>query len=81
MSKFLGGFNWASDNSFDFVFKQKKLDLRKISSLDKLADFIRVSESNLISKADKDLWKVEEDAEGNLVVYRLFEHEKSPLKG
>jgi len=109
MSDFLGGFAWASEDSFDSVLKKrkkvdlkkvsslddlawasedsfdsvlkkrKKVDLKKVSSLDDLAGFVRVSQDTLISKSDKDLWKVEEDDDGNLLVYRLFDSDKSPL--
>ena len=79
MSDFLNGFAWGTEDSFDSVLKKKKFDLRKVASLKELEGFIRLSKDTLISKADKDLWKVEEDDDGNLLVYRLFDNNKSPL--
>ena len=80
MSNFLNGFVWGSEDSFDSVLEKKKVDLKKISSIDDLAGFIRISNDTLINKSNKDLWKVEEDDDGNLLVYRLFDSNESLLK-
>ena len=80
MRDFLGGFAWGAEDSFDSVLEKKKFDLKKVASLDDLDGFVRISHDTLISKSDKDLWKVEEDDDGNLLVYRLFDSDKSPLR-
>ena len=81
MSSFLNGFVWDVEESFDPLFQKEKIDLKKISSLEDLSGFVRISHNALINKAQKDLWKVEEDDEGNLVIYRLFDSTDSePLK-
>lgn len=80
MRDFLGGFTWGSEDSFDSVLEKKKVDLKKVASLDDLTGFIRISNDTLINKANRDLWRVEEDDEGNLLVYRLFDSNESLLK-
>lgn len=80
MGDFLGGFAWGAEDSFDSVLKRKKSGLRKIGSLDDLEGFIRLSDDTLISKAEKDLWRVEEDENGSLTIYRLFDSTDSPIK-
>ena len=80
MSDFLEGFAWGAEDSVDSVLNKKKFGLRKIGSLDDLSDFIRLSNDTLISKAEKDLWRVEEDEDGGLTIYRLFDSTDSPLK-
>lgn len=80
MRDFLGGFAWGTEDSFDSVLERKKIGLRKIGSLDDLEGFIRLSNDTLISKAEKDLWRVEEDEDGGLTIYRLFDSTDFPLK-
>lgn len=80
MSDFLNGFSWAVEDSFDSMFKKRKANLKKVSSLDDLDGFIRISSDTLISKSEKDLWKVEEGDDGSLLIYRLFDSKESPLK-
>jgi len=80
MSDFLKDFVWATENSLDGTLNVKKASLRKIS-LEDLKGFVRISENLLINKAKKDLWKVEENDQGELMIYRLFDStEESPLK-
>lgn len=80
MSNFLNGFVWAAEDSFDGLFKQRKANAQKVSSLADLTDFIRISSDTLISKSEKDLWKVEEGEDGGLLIYRLFDNKEALLK-
>jgi hypothetical protein len=45
----------------------------KIASLDSLSDFFRISSDTLVHKAQKDLWRISEDAKGQTVIERLFD--------
>ncbi len=80
MSDFLKGFTWGAEDSLDSTLNIKKASLKKIS-LEDLSGFIRISGDLLISKTQKDLWKVEENDQGDLVIYRLFDSSsEEPLK-
>ena len=53
----------------------------KIASMSELADFFRISTDTLVHKAEKDLWRVNEDKNGKVVIERLFDPDtKKPLK-
>lgn len=53
----------------------------KIASLDNLFKFIRISDTTLVHKAEKDLWKINEDEKGQVAIERLFDPDsKEPLK-
>lgn len=73
---FFDNFVWVDDCAIETVFKSKKASLKKVSKIVKLADlsnFIKVSNDLLIHKSDKDLWAMETDDDGNIVISRLFD--------
>lgn len=76
VSQFFDNFVWASDDCLDLMFKSKKASVKKVSKIVKLADlnqFMKVGNDLLIHKSKQDLWAMEEDEEGNLVISRLFD--------
>jgi len=53
----------------------------KVASLGDLSDFFRVSQDTLVHKAVKDLWRINEDKTGNVVIERLFDPDtKEPIR-
>lgn len=48
-------------------------DRVKLSSMDDLLNFVRISNDTLVHKAEKDLWRVGENESGDIVVERLFD--------
>jgi len=46
---------------------------RKVASISDLASFFRVSEDTLVHKAQKDLWRIAENPQGEVVIERLFD--------
>lgn len=53
---------------------------RVVASMGDLSDFLKVSSSELVHKATKDLWSVSEE-DGEFVIERLFDDTGQPLKG
>lgn len=53
----------------------------RVASLGDLTSFLRVAEGTLVHKSTKDLWSFDKDADGSLVVSRLFDDTGAPLKG
>jgi hypothetical protein len=53
----------------------------RVASLQQLAGFQRLSAETLIHKSDKDLWSIRKDADGALVIERMFDDNGAPLKG
>lgn len=45
----------------------------KVASISDLASFFRVSTDTLVHKAQKDLWRIAENSEGEVVIERLFD--------
>ena len=52
----------------------------KIASVGDLAGFARVSSNTLVRLAERDLWSIEEDDDGEIVISRLFKDDGNPLK-
>lgn len=52
----------------------------KISSLDDLFAFNRVSSDTLVHKSTKDLWAIDSDEDGSVRISRLFDESGEPLK-
>ena len=53
----------------------------KIASLGDLSNFFRISSDTLVHKAQKDLWRISEDGQGQTVIERLFDpNTKEALK-
>ncbi len=52
----------------------------KVSSLQDLAAYTRVSNETLVHRSNRDLWAIRKEADG-LVIERLFDDVGEPLKG
>lgn len=64
----------------DAFFDSPK-EVRKISSLSDLVDFIRLGKNMLVHKSQKDLWRIVKDPNTNeVVIERLFDSNGEPLK-
>jgi len=75
MSKFFDDFVWTSDDAIDQYFTARTASVKKVSKTIKVADlehFVRVG-NILIHKSENDLWAMEEDDSGNIVISRLFD--------
>jgi hypothetical protein len=58
-----------------------RADRVKISSMDDLLSFVRISEDTLVHKAQKDLWRINNDGNGGMVIERLFDpSSKQPIR-
>ena len=79
MDSFFRNFVWGNDGSLDSLESKKETPV-KVSSLEMLSGFIRVADNLLVNKAQKDLWKIEKNAEGELVIYRLFDNAGNPIE-
>ena len=53
----------------------------RVSSVGDLTDFLKRADGKLIHKSTKDLWSFNKDADGALLVERLFDDSGEPLKG
>lgn len=61
--------------------KQASSFSRRVSSIGDLTDFLRAgSGTDLVHKATKDLWSMDKDENGELVISRLFAETGEPLK-
>lgn len=45
----------------------------KVASIDAFFNFVRIGADTLVHKSTKDLWKVSEDNNGEVVILRLFD--------
>jgi hypothetical protein len=71
---FFEKFVWSSDDSVDSYLKSASSEKRVIKMAD-LQSYTRVAENLLIHKSDKDLWAMETDEDGNIIISRLFKNE------
>lgn len=56
-------------------------DKIKISTINDLSDFFRIGNETLIHKAEKDLWRINENKKGEVVIERLFDPTtKEPIR-
>jgi len=56
-------------------------DRIKVGSLGDLSDFFRIANNTLVHKAEKDLWRISENATDGCVVERLFDPDtKEPIR-
>lgn len=53
----------------------------RVASIQQLAGFHRLSADTLIHKSDRDLWAIRKDAEGSLMIERMFDDDGKPLRG
>lgn len=68
---FFEKFAWGSDDSVDFYLKNASSEKRVIKLAD-LNGYTKVGENLLIHKSEKDLWAMETDEDGNIIISRLF---------
>ena len=53
----------------------------KLASMDDFFQFLRIGNNTLVHKAERDLWKIGESDDGEVVVERLFDPtSKEPLR-
>lgn len=53
----------------------------KLASMDDFFNFLRIGNNTLVHKAEKDLWKIGESSNGDVVIERLFDPtSKEPLR-
>lgn len=45
----------------------------RVASLDDLFNFVRIGTDTLVHKAERDLWRINEDKKGQIVIERLFD--------
>jgi len=57
------------------------VDRIKVASLDDLFSFNRVGAKTLVHKSTKDLWGIDKDSSGKVVITRLFSNDGEPIKG
>lgn len=56
-------------------------DKIKVASIGDLRDFLRIADDTLVHKAEKDLWRINEDNGGQVVIERLFNPDtKEPIR-
>lgn len=56
-------------------------DKVRVASLSDLSEFLRISQETLVHKSKKDLWRISEDNQGQLIIERLFNPDtKEPIK-
>jgi len=67
----------VDSNGVDMFLENKV----KVASLGDLSEFFRIATDTLVHKAKKDLWRISEDANGSVVIERLFDpNTKNPIK-
>lgn len=56
-------------------------DTVKVAGIGDLRDFLRIGTDTLVHKAEKDLWRINEDKTGQVVIERLFDPDtKEPIR-
>lgn len=71
---FFDNFYCGADDSVDSYLKTGSTQKRVIKLAD-LKSFTKIGENLLIHKSEQDLWAMETDEDGNLVISRLFKNE------
>lgn len=68
----------ASENGIDPFLDGSMM---KVASLDDLFSFDRLGSNQLIHKCTQDLWSIDSDKDGNVMIKRLFDNTGEPIKG
>lgn len=71
---FFDKFVWGCDDSVDIYLKSASCEKRQIKLAD-LHNFTKIGENLLVHKSERDLWAMETDENGNIVISRLFKNE------
>ena len=53
----------------------------RLASINQLQPFVRLSADTLIHKSNRDLWAIKKEADGSMVIERMFDDSGAPLKG
>ncbi len=82
----LGQFEVTGSTGMDALFAREPemvTPTRKIrvASLQALSGFERTSSETLVHKSNRDLWNIRKEADGSLVIERMFDDTGAPLKG
>jgi len=64
----------------DFENIPVRVTILRVASFGDLSAFLKIADNTLVHKSTKDLWSFEKDADGGLVVKRLFDNDGKPLK-
>lgn len=67
----------AIESGMDVYLRDDKI---KIANLADLYAFTRVNDNHLVHKATKDLWSLEANEDGSIVISRLFDDSGSPVR-
>lgn len=74
LMKGMGDLRKAGDGEFsgidDFLTTHNRV---KVASLGDLSSFFRISSDTLVHKAKKDLWRIVEGEDGEVMIERLFD--------
>ena len=76
----LGRYIAETTEDFGGSPRQMRASKFRVASLGDLTSFLKVAEGKLVHKSTKDLWAFQKDADGSLVVARLFDEDGNPLK-
>lgn len=68
----------AVEEGIDDFFSMDRI---VVASLDDLFAFNRVNDKTLVHKCTKDLWNIDKDGSGKVVITRLFSNDGEPIKG
>jgi hypothetical protein len=52
----------------------------RVASLQQLVPFARLGNETLIHKSDKDLWAIKREADGSMIIERIFDDNGQPLR-
>lgn len=55
------------------------LTQRKISSMEDLKGFKRIASNTLVRKAERDLWALKQNEEGDWLIERMFDDDGNPI--
>lgn len=83
----LGGFEVQGSTGMDAFFAREPQMITppgsrvRVASLQQLSGFTRLSSDMLIHKSDRDLWSIKREANGTMVIERMFNDNGKPLKG
>ncbi len=80
----LSGFEVQGSTGLDAFFSREPEIVTpariKVASIRDLSPFVRLSNDELIHKAERDLWSIKREPNGSMFVERMFDDNGSPLK-
>lgn len=77
--------SFGSQHAFDDFLapggtKLKTAGRKKVASVTDLQGFLRVSHNQFVRKAERDLWQLEQDDDGQYFLARLVDADGGPVK-